>query len=169
MLTADTVRLTQDLNDPFRKYSQAGQSALAASLGKLRGQFSQGQQATGRAQIGSMGYFDPQTTQAQNMAVRGVNDKLYGVLGNTSYKDQLAERNHQQQLALARRYGDMMKPSATQEALGYLGQGLGLAGSLYANGAFKGFGRRPGGGRMGNSNLNLFGDSGVSGFTGGRY
>lgn len=143
MLTADIVKLTQDLNDPFRKYSQQGQSALAASLGKLRGQFAQGQQATGRANIGSMGYFNPMTAQAQNMATRGINDKLYGVLGNTSYKDQLAEREHQQQLALARRYGDMMRPSKTQEMMGYLGQGLGTLGSLYANGAFKGFGRKP--------------------------
>lgn len=167
MLTADTVKLTQDLNDPFRKYSQQGQSALAASLGKIRGQFAQGQQATGRAQIGSMDYFNPQTTQAQNMAVRGVNDKLYGVLGNTSYKDQLAERNHQQALALARRYGDMMKPSGTQEAMGYGMQALGTAGSLYANGAFKGLGGKPkSGAYMPNSKLNLWGSMDGSGMGG---
>lgn len=67
---------------------------------------------------------------AEDFSQKGLSGALEGVLGDTSYKDSLAERDYQQNIGLAKRIGDLNKPSLMQEILG------GLSGGAKAGGGF---------------------------------
>jgi hypothetical protein len=106
------------LKDPLAGIGGQTSGRLNDSASMIRNRFNAGASATGRP---ASPYFDQQFGQAQAQGQRGIEDSLYGVLGNASYKDQLAVRDHQRKMALAKMIGGANKPSTLQEVLGGIG------------------------------------------------
>ena len=127
LLTGGGINLADPLKDPLSKIGQKSQGTLQDILGRIQGQNAMGQAVSGRP----MGqYTGMELGRAGTMAGRGVEDSLYGVLGQASLQDARNAKQHEMNLALARRVGGLNKPSTLQEVLG----GLGSAAQLFTAG-----------------------------------
>lgn len=134
-LIASDVKLTNKLNPQLNAYADSAQNSLQASLGRRKANSQRGQLATGRVQGEYMGQ---ELGRAANSASLGINDKLMALLGDTSYKDAVAEQEHQQQMALAKEIGERAKMNTGQEIAAVLqgnfgalgGQGMGIYDAL---------------------------------------
>lgn len=126
-LLASGVNLDPSLTEQVDPIAKQGRGRLASSLGMLRSRYQA--DATGAPKAPG-GYFDEQLGTAGARGNRNIDNGLYGALGGGAYKDVIGQRDNNQQMELAREYGDMMRPSSLQEALGALGTvgGLGAVG-----------------------------------------
>ena len=122
-MTANDVKFADPLKDPLSRIGAKSQGNLEAQLGRIASRNRQGQTVNGRP-VGE--YTGATLDQAGSMAGRGIEDALYGSIGNASYQDALNAQEHERQLALAKRIGAAYKPSTAQEVLG----GIGLAGQV---------------------------------------
>lgn len=138
-LLASGVNLDQGLKEQLNPIATAGQGRLAAALGTIQDRFKTGRRASGVPGGGASPYYQEQMTQATDRGNRGIDQGLESILGSGAYKNTLDERSNDQQMELARQYGDMMRPSSLQEALGALGTvgGIGAAGYGIAKGRRK--------------------------------
>ena len=140
-LFAGDVKLGKPLNQALAPIATRSQGRLQDVIGRVSARNRSGQVASGRPR-GE--YADFALGQAGDIASRGIDDSLLGVLGNTSYKDTLSQRDHLQQVALAKMLGSMAKPSSLQEivgGVGMLGNIIPAASSLYKS--YKGRGTGP--------------------------
>ena len=120
-LLASGINLNDALKDPLSDIGRNSSGRLETALGRVKGRFNTGSMVSGRPQSQ---YFDEQIGNAETMGQRGIEDALYGVLGGSSYQQQIAERDHARKMALAKKLGSINSPSTLQEVLG----GIGLAG-----------------------------------------
>lgn len=130
-MTGSSVKLRDSLKDPLSAIGGASQGRLQDVLGRITAQGQAGQMASGRPTGQYMGQM---MGQANTLASRGIDDSLYGVIGNASYGQDRADRDHIRQMALAKKLGGMMKPNAMSEILsgiGSLGKLIPAGTSLY--------------------------------------
>lgn len=130
-LLASGVNLDPALKEQLNPIATAGQGRLAASLGTLRNRFQAGRTASGVPGGGASPYYQEQMTQASDRGARGIDQGLESILGGGAYKNLQDERSNEQQMELARQYGDLMRPSSLQEALGALSTVGGIGATAY--------------------------------------
>jgi hypothetical protein len=116
-LVAGNVKLLEGLKKPLGAVADKAKGNLAEALGRVQLRSRVSQEVSGRP-IG--GYAEEEIGRANDMAGRGVDDALYGILGSGSFDDYRAEQDFQRQKALAERIGDMMSPSTFSQVVGGL-------------------------------------------------
>lgn len=117
-MTAGAIKLRDPLKDPLSGISQQRQSSLQDTLGRITANSRASQAASGRPMGEYAGYA---LGNANTLASRGIDDSLYGVIGNTSYKEDRADRDHLRKIELAKKLGKMNSPSTLQEIIGGIG------------------------------------------------
>ena len=152
-LLASDVKLADQLKPVIGGYNKTAQTSLADALGRSTAQGKKSAVASGRSMGG---YAGEAVGRASTKSSQGIENSLAGILGQTTLNDTIAQREHEKKMALAREIGDLMSPSAAEEVLGGLSQGVNLASqgtSLYqALGQGGGSGASPSYG----SSLNLY-------------
>lgn len=140
-LFAGDIKLTDALKDPLKKTAKVGQDRLSSALGRVNDRFAAGASASGRP-VGE--YAPAEIGRAGELASRGIDDRLLGVLGQGSYGDYKGQRDFDRQMALAEEIGGLLSPSLAQEIFSGIGSAAQLGGQAY--GLSKALGGRGGGG-----------------------
>lgn len=126
-MSAGGIKLRDPLKQPLGAIGAQRQSSLQDALGGITERSRASQMASGRPQ----GQYTGQALgMANTLASRGIDDSLYGLIGEASYGEDRADRDHLRMVSLAKKYGNAMKPSTMQEILG----GVGAIGGAIAPG-----------------------------------
>lgn len=127
-LFAGDINLDPKLTDALGGVSTSAKGSLADQYGKLKTRFNSGGVVSGRP---ASDYNAERMGATQGLGEIGIDNSLEGVLGDTSYKDALSERDFQQSMDLAKRIGALNKPSLFQEIFSGLGSAAGGVGQYY--------------------------------------
>ena len=120
-LVAGDIKLEQSLNDPLKAIASKGSKRLEDVLGRITSRFRSGQEASGRTALPN-DYFSQEIGATRGASERGLEDVLYGSLGQGSYKNLINQRDHLRKMALAKEVGRINQPSVLQEILRGVGQ-----------------------------------------------
>lgn len=125
-LAGGDVKLLDPLKAPLSGINKKAQGSLQEALGKIGDRQTQSARASGRVR----GEYAPaELGRAGTMASSSIEDALSGALGNASYDEVRKQKEHEQNLALAREIGDLTAPSVIQQILSGLGGGANAAGA----------------------------------------
>jgi hypothetical protein len=131
------ISLPKDLTSILGQIGTPQQAKITDIYGRMRKQASADTNLPAWMRVRPGGYTDTTLSKGENISQAGLKSGLEGVLGETGYGDWKAERDYQQNMALAKRIGDLMAPSLLEQVLGGLGGGAQAGGQMY--GLFKGF------------------------------
>lgn len=128
MLFADSVKLAPDLAATFKTIGSKGTGGINDIYSQMKSR--QAQEGKARGQIpGSNSYGADRMGVQQGLDQGALEASLGGQLGDTSYKDALAQREFEQNKALAEETGRLNKPDLLQQIF----QGLGSVGKPLAS------------------------------------
>lgn len=125
-LAGNDVKLLDPLKAPLSGINKKAQGSLQEALGKIGERQTESARASGRIR----GEYAPaELGRAGTMASSSIEDALAGALGNASYDEIRKQKEHEQNLALAREIGDLTAPSVLQQVLSGLGGAASAAGA----------------------------------------
>jgi hypothetical protein len=136
--TAGDIKLAKPLQSPLSGIAGKSRSRLQDILGQRTDQIRQDQLVSGRPMGEYTGFA---LGQASDAAGRGVDNSLYGVLGDASLRDYRSNQDYQRQMQLAKEIGDLNRPSLIQEISGLL-TGAGTSAGSFKN-IYDQFSNRP--------------------------
>lgn len=142
-LVAGDVRLDRlsGIRGPLEDIGSNAQASLSGALSGARTSFDKNRRTAGRIKST---YAPQRFNEVGDLASRQLEDSLYGGVGKASLSDLLAQKQFEQDVALANEIGDINRPSTLQEVLGGLGGAATLGAEGY--GLYSGLGKHGGGG-----------------------
>lgn len=119
---ASDVKIAPDLSSAIGGIGKNAYGAINSNYDAAKQKMLQDANARGMAPGGPNSYGSQRMATSQGLDVGGLESAIGGGLGDTSYKDKLAQREFEQNKSLAEEAASLNKPGLLEQILGGIGQ-----------------------------------------------